>query len=174
MQDKLLIIINGVGGVGKDTIVDIVAKHYVVRNVSSVEPFKQLLIAFGIEPKQQKTPKGRRLLSDLKKAFDEYNNMSTAYLTRELIDFVKQDQEIMFAHIREPEYIAMFKEIAEHFVPVVTLLITGRNDGKVYGNMADDGVMDYHYDAIFKNDVELKELERRFMEFFKEILGDET
>ena len=175
MRDKLIIIINGVGGVGKDTIVDIVANHYAVRNVSSVKPFKRLLTTFGVGESQQKTLKGRKLLSDLKKAFDEYNDRSTAYLTKELTEFINhEDQQIMFAHIREPEYIAKFKDIAEHFVTVVTLLITGRNEDMVYGNMADDGVMDYHYDAIFKNDCSLEELEGRFMEFFEEILGDKT
>ena len=39
---KYVVIINGKGGVGKDTLCDIVSKKYCVNNVSSITPIKQI------------------------------------------------------------------------------------------------------------------------------------
>ena len=39
---KLVIVINGSGGVGKDSICSIVGKHYSTMNISSVDPIKKL------------------------------------------------------------------------------------------------------------------------------------
>ena len=41
-MNKIVIIINGRGGVGKDTLCDFAAKHYKVENISSITPIKDL------------------------------------------------------------------------------------------------------------------------------------
>ena len=41
-MEKCVVIINGKGGVGKDTLCDIVSKKYCVSNVSSITPIKQI------------------------------------------------------------------------------------------------------------------------------------
>ena len=42
MMKKSVVIINGKGGVGKDTLCEVVAKKYSVRNVSSITPIKEI------------------------------------------------------------------------------------------------------------------------------------
>jgi Lrp/AsnC family leucine-responsive transcriptional regulator len=39
---KLVVVINGAGGVGKDTLCSFAAQEYKVRNISSVDPIKEL------------------------------------------------------------------------------------------------------------------------------------
>ena len=45
-MNKQIIIINGQGGVGKDTICDIVKKYYGVKIVSSIDMIKAIAIYF--------------------------------------------------------------------------------------------------------------------------------
>ena len=44
---KLVIVINGSGGVGKDSICSIVGKHYSTMNISSVDPIKKIAFENG-------------------------------------------------------------------------------------------------------------------------------
>lgn len=39
---KIALVINGSGGVGKDTLCDLAAKHFRVYNISSVDPIKDI------------------------------------------------------------------------------------------------------------------------------------
>ena len=66
MKNKTVIVINGVGGVGKDTLCDIASKYYKVMNVSSVDPIKDAARILGWDG--AKEPKDRKFLSDLKKS----------------------------------------------------------------------------------------------------------
>ena len=77
-MNKIVIIINGRGGVGKDTLCDFAAKHYKVENISSITPIKDLakLCGWGGE----KNEKSRKFLSDLKQLLIDYNEYPTQYL----------------------------------------------------------------------------------------------
>ena len=44
---KRIVIINGKGGVGKDTLCDVIAKKYIVKNVSSITPIKEIAASAG-------------------------------------------------------------------------------------------------------------------------------
>ena len=44
---KLTIVINGKGGVGKDTLCRFAAERYKTRNISSITPIKELAAACG-------------------------------------------------------------------------------------------------------------------------------
>ena len=41
-MEKIVIIINGVGGAGKDTLCDLASKHYKVKNISAITPIKEI------------------------------------------------------------------------------------------------------------------------------------
>ena len=44
---KLAIVINGAGGVGKDTLCNLAAKHLKVRNISTITPIKEIAAMAG-------------------------------------------------------------------------------------------------------------------------------
>ena len=134
---KLVVVINGAGGVGKDTMCSFAARVYKVRNVSSVDPIKAIARMAGWDG--DKSDKSRKMLSDLKMLFTQYNDLCLRYIKEQYQQFLQGDEQVMFVHIREPEEIARFVETApEH---IRTLLI--RNSSKeqhVYSNVSDDNV----------------------------------
>ena len=165
---KATIVINGAGGVGKDTLCDLAAKHFRVYNISSVDPIKEIARMCGWDG--SKDDKSRRFLSDLKALTIAYNNFPTVWAKERYLGFLESDNEIMFLHIREPEEIAKFVEATGGAAR--TLLIRGgdRMTKSSYGNVSDDGVENYTYDYYFTNDKTLEEAERDFCALLEAIL----
>lgn len=166
---KVALVINGRGGVGKDTLCDIAAKHFRVYNISSIDPIKDIARTCGWDG--SKDDKSRRFLSDLKALTIAYNNFPTVWAKERYLGFLDSDDEIMFLHIREPEEIAKFVEATGGAAK--TLLIRGgdRMTKSNYGNVSDDGVEDYTYDYYFTNDKTLEVAERDFCALLKSITG---
>ena len=166
---KQVIVINGKGGSGKDTICDIVSKYYKMINVSSIDPIKEIAAKHGWNG--EKDDKSRRFLSDLKAAFTKYNDLPNRFLKGKLAEFITdKDLEIMFVHIREPEAIESFVQRIGSFPGMCVTLLVDRPGLKDYGNSSDDDVGNYAYDYTYNNDKPLEELEEDFMQFFKECL----
>lgn len=171
---KLTIIINGAGGVGKDTLCAIAARRYRTRNVSSITPIKEIAARCGWAG--EKTDKARKFLSDLKRLAVEYSDYPTRYLTEQYRAFLESDDEILFVHIREPEEIAKF--VSATGGAAKTLLVRGgkrfSHKGGIYGNASDDSVENYPYQYIFYNDRPLgEETERHFLSYLSIILQNE-
>lgn len=165
-MNKLVIVINGSGGVGKDTICGIVAKHYKTMNVSSIDPIKS--IAYENGWKGEKSAKARKFLAGLKQVFIDYNDLPQKYLANRCRDFWESDREILFVHIREPREIAKFKKKCGG--SCITLLIRGRDSAKKsWNNAADDDVENYDYDFCYENNKRFGDLERDFLKFFEQI-----
>lgn len=167
-MNKLVIIINGKGGVGKDTMCEFAAKHYRVRNISSVTPIKEIAAKYG-GWKGQKDAKSRKFLADLKQLFVDYNNLPFVYQCRQYEEFMKSEEEILFVHIREGKEIDQLK----NWVPTacVTLLVERDPEEKMdWGNASDDQVKEYRYDYVYHNVKPLEEAEKDFCEFLKNIL----
>lgn len=165
-MEKITIVINGVGGCGKDTLVSILSQHMRVKNVSSITPVVDVAKYCGWDG--VKTEKSRKFLSDLKRLLTEFNEYSLNYLLDQQSTFLESDEEIMFVHIREPEEI---KKFVDHSITkTYTLLITPRAElqNKVYGNASDDGVYQYNYDLIFHNDQPLEITESLWLDFIKQ------
>lgn len=161
---KLVVVINGAGGVGKDTLCGFAAEEYRVRNISSVDPIKELARMAGWEG--EKTDRARKMLSDLKRLFTEYNDLPLRYIREQYEQFLKSDEQVMFVHIREPEEIARFVETAPE--QIKTLLITNSNrEPAVYGNVSDDNVALYQYDGTYENKYSLEETKEIFLRFFR-------
>ena len=163
---KIIIVINGAGGVGKDTLCDFASKYYKVMNVSSVDPIKEAAHILGWHG--TKELKDRKFLSDLKKIACEYSDISTEYLLKKYSEFLEGDYEIIFVHIREGSEIDHFKEKVG--TTVITLLIR-RDDEKTYGNSSDDDVALYQYDYVYDNNYSLEESEVQFLRYLNTIKG---
>ncbi len=165
---KTVFVINGAGGVGKDTLCDLAAKHFKVYNVSSIDPIKEIAASIGW--RGEKTDKARRFLSDLKRLTIEYNDYPTLWGRARYDEFLASDNELMFFHIREAEEIEKYVRATDGAAR--TLLIRGgdRMSKSHYGNVSDDEVENYSYDYYFVNDRSLEETEISFCEFLKNIV----
>lgn len=172
-MDKLVVVINGKGGVGKDTLCEIVSKYYKTINVSAITPIKKIAYDYGWHG--EKDNKSRRFLSELKRIFADYNDLPNQYLLKEYRNFLISDNQIMFVHIREKDQIEKF--ICDIENNCITLLIT-RNvndgDGQKYGNYSDDYVDEYKYDYYFDNNMTLEQAEEQFLKFFKAIIAEKN
>lgn len=168
---KTVIVINGAGGVGKDTLCELAAKHFDIKNISSITPIKKIAALCGWSGK--KDDKSRKFLADLKRLTVEYNDYPTSWALEEYESFLKSDEQFMFVHIREPEEIAKFVRATDGIAK--TLLVRGgsRMSRTVYGNAADDSVEDYKYDYYFMNDKSIEEAERNFTALLNKILAQQ-
>ena len=160
-MNKLTIVINGKGGVGKDTLC-MSLPHRRVRNISSITPIKEIAAMHGWNG--EKDLKSRRFLAELKRVFTEYNDLPNRYLLEQRADFLQSEEEILFIHIREPEQIETFVRAVDG--DCITLLV--RRDlpdtAGGYGNHADDDVEDYPYTVIFDNNRPLEQSVLAFAE----------
>lgn len=171
-MQKLVLVINGCGGVGKDTLCDMAAKHYRVKNVSSITPIKELATACGWQG--EKTDRARKFLADLKALTVAYNDYPTNWIFERYREFLSGEEQLMFVHIREGAEIAKFVEATEGAAK--TLLIRGGERMKEkcaqgYGNAADDEVESYDYDYYFVNDRPLEETEALFVGFLNGVFN---
>lgn len=170
-MEKLVVIINGAGGAGKDTVCEIAAQKYAVMVLSSIDPIKKIAVHGGWNP-ADKSLAARKLLSDLKRAFIAYNDWPTRYLLDGYRKFLYGKQKILFVHIREAEEIEKFK--SQIFTPCVTLLVKSARAAGTYGNASDDGVENYPYDFTYRNDKAREELPADFLRFFEEAVISRT
>jgi hypothetical protein len=172
-MNKTVFVINGAGGVGKDTLCRMAGRAFRVMNISTITPIKRLAAQCGW--KGEKTDEARKFLSDLKRLTADYNDFPTNWVYNKYQQFLTGDKEILFVHIREPEEIKKFVDRTGGRAR--TLLIRGgerfsQKRQAAYGNRSDDGVEEYAYDYIFMNDRPLKETQTAFVDFLREILAD--
>ena len=167
-MQKLVIVINGNGGSGKDTICNIVSKHFPTLVVSAISPVKEIAIKCGWNG--EKDPKARKFLADLKRLLVEYNDLPTRYLLEQHEIFLNDEQyEFMFVHIREADQIDDFLNKIDG--RKITLLVR-RDNLPVYNNFADDNVESYNYDYVYENNGSLEKIEDDFMPFFQKIINE--
>lgn len=170
-MEKVTVVINGVGGCGKDTLITFLNDDYLIRNVSSITPIKHLASIIGWNG--EKDEKSRKFLADLKKITTDYNEYPLNYILREQKSFLSTSEDVMFIHIREPEEIQKFVECS--LCKTITLLIRPRIEleGKIYGNYSDDNVENYNYDLIYENNKSLEETKKQWLKFFREKIIDD-
>ena len=164
-MNKVTVVINGVGGCGKDTLIEMLKDKIKFHNISSITPIKE--IAYNCGWDGEKTEKARKFLSDMKKLLTDFNEYPKQYILKEQEKFLSSENEILFVHIREPEEIEKFVNASKG--KTITLLIKPREElqNKVYGNHSDDDVEKYNYDLTFVNNKPLEEIESEWLDFVK-------
>lgn len=169
-----IFVINGTGGVGKDTFVNF-CQEYVytlqepvyVQNYSTIEPIKRLAREVGWDG--GKTSKDRKFLSDLKDLLTEYNDYPYQYIKYIIsnqpskFDYIK----IIFIHCREPKEIQRFVDDYN----AETILIR-RQQIKPADNHADMEVEDFNYNYIIDNNGSIKELKVKAENFVNNIIKE--
>ena len=163
-MEKRIVIINGSGGVGKDTFVEFCSEFTGVKNISSVDKVKEaarVLVGWNGE----KNEKTRKLLSDLKQLSVDYNNYPLVYIRNQTKEFMEdQSQTIMFIHIREGSEI----EKTKNDIGAKTLLITNNRVEKIATNKSDANVENFQYDYYIENNGTLDELREKARKFVME------
>ena len=105
---RKIIIINGMGGSGKDSFVKACQNiDPTIQNISSVNYVKQVAHELGWDG--VKDTKGRRFLSDLKMALSAYNDAPFIMTIKDIEDYDKD--AMVFVHIRESDDIDKYKTI---------------------------------------------------------------
>ena len=166
---KLAIVINGKGGVGKDTLCDFAATHYKTLNVSTITPIKEIAASHGWNG--EKTPRARRFLADLKQVFTAWNDLPNSYALGKYEEFLNGDYELFFVHIREGSEIKKFVDGAKMLGgDPITLLVRSVRCEKKYGNASDDDVESFDYDYTYQNDLPLDKVEADFLKFLEGIV----
>lgn len=170
--NKQIFIINGSGGVGKDTFVkfisdelnDIMKKFHTVVNFSSVDKVKEIAREIGWNG--EKTEKDRKFLSDLKRLTGEYCDMPFESMKNSVNEFLRNEEnKILFLHIREPEEIA--RTVKEF--DAKTILVIRDSVKHITSNMSDENVFNYKYDYVIKNNGTLDELKNKAKEFLENL-----
>ncbi len=170
-KGKLIIVINGKGGCGKDTLVGFAKDEFSVWNISSIDPIKKIASQFGYK-EEKKDEKSRKFLSDLKKIFVDWDDIPVKYLMEKVKEFLDSDSHIMFVHIRERDEILKFHRLCDKLefkdLIVKNLFITNPfTDNKRYGNNSDDDITSEGYDFIYENSKPLHMAKYDFLLFFE-------
>lgn len=158
-EKKQVIIINGMAQSGKSTFVELFQKHYKAINFSSVDKVKEIAKTAGWSG--SKTEKDRKFLSDMKKLLTEYNDLPFSTMQVKYNEFLSDESEFLFLHIREPEEIKRAKKEFN----AKTLLIKNNRVKNIDSNDSDKNVENYHYDYTILNNGSLNDLEEKADEF---------
>ena len=167
---KHIFVINGSGGVGKDSFCNIIRDYsgHDTYIISSVDDIKKKAMSMGWDG-TSKSEKDRKFLSDLKDLCSWYNDSPYEYIKREIKYFnASIKKEFMFIHIREAKEIERIKQD----FGAKTILVVNDNVPHIVSNDADKGVFDYHYDYIIRNNSTLDDLKKTALGFVDRVLEE--
>ena len=160
---KIIVVINGSGGVGKDSFVNCLKEFNLkILNISTIDRIKEIVEELAPCYSYGKSEKYRRFLSDLKDAFTTFNDLPYEDC-RKKID--NNDFDIAFIHCREPKEIQKFVDR----MGATTLLITNDNVPHIETNHADSEVYNFNYKYKIDNSGTLEELKEKAIEFYNKL-----
>lgn len=176
-----VVILNGTGGSGKSTLVDIcdeISKgeniDVFVNELSSIDPIRNA-VSNIIGDCNEKDEKYRMLLCKMKAAWVEYDDFGpTYYISDNINSIIKNSRmgshefsnywynkfaNIIFVHVREPEEIVKLRNILYGTyggqLGVTSVLITGRVDPQSHISDSDRNVNNYTYDIVINNNEDI-------------------
>ena len=172
-----VVIVNGRPGCGKTTFEDMcmnILGLLYCKSRSSIDKIKEIAREGGWNG--EKDAASRKLLSDLKRIFSEYNDLPT----QDIIQFLKGWESelqmydvgginhILFVDVREPENIEKLKKRLN----AVTVLIRRPGDDDVeISNDSDLSVFNYNYDCTILNTGDLEHLKSAAQAFLNQIFS---
>lgn len=165
---KLIYIVNGSGGSGKDSFCNIIKKYsgHDTYTTSSAKRAKKIAMdVFGWDG-VTKNEKIRKLISVIKDLLTWWDDIPFKDMKGEVMYFeATPSMEIMFIHVREPQEIQKLKN---EFPYIKTILITNKNVPVITSNDADGGVFNYEYDYHIENDGTLDDLKKTALDFINQ------
>lgn len=192
-----IIVINGSGGVGKDTFIDYCFDYlYTSENINC--PYHQLAkkktelkekcnidtvklckeIAYMCGWAGTKDEKNRKFLSDLKDLLTEWRDipfLETTFAIDECLEYLEEEEienGIVFVHTREPKDIQRYVDKYES--QCITMLIRNPHVVTIQSNHADKNVEDYIYDYIVMNDGTEKDLCKKAKMFCYNLINENS
>jgi dephospho-CoA kinase len=176
-MEKLIVIINGSGGAGKDQFVKFCSEFKHVMNVSSIDNVKYAMEILcptyknGLEKQHNEIGElWRSNLHDLKTISIKMDDGPYKIITGKINEFLdNKTDEVLFLHIRETEEIVRITKCFD----CKTVLITNSNVEKITSNPADANVENFNYDIIIDNSRTLLELEQKAKEFISLYTGSD-
>ena len=178
--EPIVVIINGVGGSGKDTFVHLIKDKLktienpspfandnvsIVENISTVDRVRHAARLLGADTYNNKDDKCRAFMQELKQLAAKYYDSPHQYCRKKIYDGM---YKVCFVHCREPEEI---KRFVDEF-GAVTVLVR-RPDIHTPNNSSDMGVENYKYDYVIENDGDYFSLEKKATKFIHDIGLDE-
>lgn len=163
MNNKI-IVINGIGGVGKDSFVEFIKRNYfigTVVNVSTIDNVKSAAAQLGWDG--VKDEKGRLFLSELKKFANNFYPISVNTVREAIKNNPRAS--VIFVHCREPKEIDKIKEEFD----IKTILVKS-DRVTAPNNNSDLNVGNYDYDYVIDNNGTLYDLEKTAKRFITEVL----
>lgn len=163
----MIYIVNGHPGSGKTTFEKMVKKLMGQKNcgiLSIIDPIKFAALILGWEG--EKTPEGRKFLSDLKDLATQYNN----FPIRDVIQQARKamhdanEHDCLFIDCREPKEV----EILCKELNAKSVFIKRNIPDQQFSNHADECVSDYNYDIIIHNAGSISDLWETADQFIKD------
>lgn len=166
-----IFVINGSGGSGKDTFVNLVYAiikevypNQMVDATSTIDPIKDIAKRMGWNG--EKTPEARKFLSDLKDLSTEFNGGPFVYVK----SFIQGSRaSVIFIHCREPKEI---QKIVDYFDAKTILINADKRVPVIESNHADANTKDYNYDYIINNNGTMIDLTIEAAKFVKDIMEE--
>lgn len=165
---KRIVILNGMGAVGKGEFASFVSQYIPTYKYSIIDLPKKAATLLGWDG--GKTEKDRKFLSDIMDLSTEYNDSPWRDVVSVVTDFLteKNTAKVLMVDMRDPKDIKRAKET----FGATTVLIRNPNAKTIVGNHADVEVENYKYDYIIENDGTLGQLETMAKIFVRDILLD--
>jgi len=144
-------IVNGAPGSGKTTFEELIRQFLGTDkcfNLSTIDFVKTLASLVGWDGR--KTPRSRKLLSNLKHDINEWNPDFFLNRTKELIDAIcaNYDPEVIMIDCREPTEI---KKFCDKLGAKSIIIRRSEAEHKVASNISDKDVLEYDYDISIDN-----------------------
>ena len=172
---KIIFIINGSGGVGKDTFIKFLDEIIFrnggrLYNYSSIEPIFRMYQRLNNKThfkselyRDDKEEQLRYIYSKTKEMLDNCYDFTLKTVSTEIEDFLKKTlhdknnefSDILIIHVREPKNI---EKIVNKFNIAHAILMENNNVKPIITNDSDKNVKNYNYDILIENNGDIDDL----------------